>query len=109
MEPNRSQVVTRFSHVVIFWTDPANPGAVDELMDGARKYLQPIPGVLHFHIGKMVGSERPVVEQTYQVALNTVFAGKQAQDDYQVHPLHLEFVARYVKPLVKRVVVYDFA
>jgi len=98
-----------FSHVVIFWTDSAHPGAVDELIAGAHKYLQPIPGILHFQIGKMVGSERPVVDQTYQVALNTVFSSKQAQDDYQVHPLHLEFVAKCVKPLVKRVLVYDFA
>jgi hypothetical protein len=49
-----------------------------------------------------------VVDQTYQVALNTVFADKQAQDDYQVHPMHLEFVAKYVKRLVKKVTVYDF-
>jgi hypothetical protein len=98
-----------FSHVVIFWTDPDQPNAADELISGATKYLQPIPGILHFHIGKMVGSQRPVVDQTYQVALNTFFADKQAQDDYQIHPLHLEFVARCVKPLVKRVTVYDFA
>src|SRR5271168_713027 len=97
-----------FSHVVIFWTDSAHPGAVDELIAGAHKYLQPIPGILHFQIGKMVGSERPVVDQTYQVALNTVFSSKQAQDDYQVHPLHLEFVAKCVKPLVKKITVYDF-
>lgn len=109
MESNAAQVVTGFSHIVIFWTDPDQPGAADELIAGARKYLQPIPGVRQFHIGKMAGSQRPVVDQTYQVALNTVFADKQAQDDYQVHPLHLEFVARYVKPLVKRVLVYDFA
>jgi hypothetical protein len=98
-----------FSHVVIFWTDPDQPKAADELIAGATKYLQPIPGIMHFHIGKMVGSQRPVVDQTYQVALNTLFADKQAQDDYQIHPLHLEFVARCVKPLVKRVTVYDFA
>lgn len=98
-----------FSHIVIFWTDPAQPKAADELIAGALKYLQPIPGITHFHIGKMVGSHRPVVDQTYQVAMSTMFSSKQAQDDYQVHPLHLEFVARCVKPLVKRVVVYDFA
>ncbi len=98
-----------FSHVVIFWTDPAQPKAADELIVGAQKYLQPIPGLKFFHIGKMVGSERPVVEQSYQVALNTVFENKQAQDDYQVHPLHLEFISKYVKPLVKKVTVYDFA
>lgn len=97
-----------FSHVVIFWTDPAKPEAADALIAGANKFLKPIPGLNHFHIGKMVGSTRPVVDQTYQVALNTVFDSKQAQDDYQVHPQHLEFVSQFVKPYVKRVLVYDF-
>ena len=97
-----------FSHVVIFWTDPAQPHAADEVIAGGNKYLKNIPGITQFHIGKMVGSHRPVVDQTYQVALNTVFASKQAQDDYQVHPEHLEFVAHCVKPFVKKVTVYDF-
>ena len=97
-----------FSHVVIFWTDPANPKAADELIAGAQKYLAPIPGVLHFHIGKMVGSHRAVVDQTYQVALNLVFPDKQTQDDYQVHPEHLKFL-EHCKQLWKKVAVYDFA
>ena len=97
-----------FSHVVIFWTDPTNPKAADDLIAGALKYLAPIPGVLHFHIGKMVGSHRPVVDQTYQVALNLVFTDKKAQDDYQVHPEHLKFVDN-CKQLWKKVNIYDFA
>ncbi len=97
-----------FSHVVIFWTDPAQPDAADQVVAGGNKFLKSIPGLTHFHIGKMVGSTRPVVDQTYQVALNTVFTSKQAQDDYQVHPQHLEFVAQCVKPFVKKVLVYDF-
>ncbi len=97
-----------FSHVVIFWTDPANPKAADELLAGMDRHLKPIPGVLHFHAGKMVGSHRSVVDQTYQVALNLVFPDKQAQDDYQVHPMHLDFV-KHCSPLWKRVLVYDFA
>ena len=97
-----------FSHVVIFWTDPAKPEAADAVIAGGEKFLKTIPGLTHFHIGKMVGSTRPVVDQTYQIALNTVFASKQAQDDYQVHPQHLEFIAHCVKPFVKKVVVYDF-
>ena len=108
MSSNTPKAITSFNHVVIFWTDPAHPEAADELIAGANKYLKSIPGLKYFYIGKMVGSQRPVVDQTYQVALNTVFTDKQAQDDYQVHPLHLEFVAKYVKPLVKKVAVYDF-
>jgi len=97
-----------FSHVVVFWTNSAELKAVDELLAGINKYLSPIPGVLHFHAGRMVPSHRPVVEQSYQVALNLVFANKKAQDDYQVHPLHVEFVEKVLKPLVKKVAVYDF-
>ena len=97
-----------FSHVVIFWTDPAQPHAIEELLAGANHYLKPIPGVRQFHAGKMVGSHRPVVDQSYQVALNLVFASKQAQDDYQVHPLHVEFVEKVFKQRIKKVVVYDF-
>lgn len=65
-----------FSHVVIFWTDPENPKSADELLAGMEKFLKPIPGVLQFHAGKMVGSHRPVVDQTYQVALNLIFPNK---------------------------------
>ncbi len=97
-----------FSHVVIFWTDPTKPKAADDLIAGAKKYLAPIPGVLSFHIGRMVGSPRPVVDQSYQVALNLIFPTKQAQDDYQVHPLHIEFVEKSFKPNCKKVVIYDF-
>lgn len=97
-----------FSHVVIFWTDPNNPNAADELIEGANKFLKPIPGVLQFHVGKMVGSHRSVVDQSYQVALNLVFPNKKAQDDYQVHPLHIEFIEKVLNPRKKKVVVYDF-
>lgn len=84
------------------------PDAADAVIAAGEKFLKTIPGLLHFHIGKMVGSPRPVVDQTYQVALNTVFTSKQAHDDYQTHPQHLEFIAQCVKPFVKKVLVYDF-
>jgi hypothetical protein len=97
-----------FSHVVIFWTDPHKPEAADAVVAGGNKYLKSIPGVQHFHIGKMVGSHRPVVDQTYQVALNIGFNSKHEEHEYQVHPQHLDFVAQCVKPFVQKVVVYDF-
>ncbi|MCX6902142.1 MAG: Dabb family protein [Verrucomicrobia bacterium] len=97
-----------FSHVVIIWTDPHKPGAAEALKAGAEKYLKPIPGLVSFHVGQMVRSHRPVVDQTYQVALNVQFDSKPAQDAYQAHPLHLEFVEKCLKPNYTKVVVYDF-
>ena len=62
-----------FSHVVIFWTDPEQPNAAQELIDGAHRYLKNIPGADFFHVGRMATSDRPVVDQSYQVALNIAF------------------------------------
>ena len=98
-----------FSHVVIFWTDPQNPAAPDSLIAGIQRCLPSIPGIIHFHVGKMATSHRPVVDQTYQVAVNIVFQDKKSQDEYQVHPLHQEFEEQYLKRLTKKVVVSDFA
>lgn len=97
-----------FSHVVIFWTKAGQAGAADALVAGVNRYLKDIPGVLHFHVGKMASSPRPVVDQTYQVALNLVFPDRAAQDAYQVHPRHLEFVEQVFKPNCERVLIYDF-
>jgi hypothetical protein len=97
-----------FSHIVIFWTDPARPGAADELLAGANHYLKNIPGVLHFHVGRMSPSPRPVVDQSYQVALNLLFPDKAAEQAYQAHPQHLEFVEKVFKPACQKVLIYDF-
>jgi hypothetical protein len=97
-----------FSHLVVFWTDPANPNAAEEFLAGANQLLKDIPGVVQFHAGKMAPSHRPVVEQSYQVALNLIFPDKPAEQAYQTHPRHIEFVEKYVRRLVKKVVVYDF-
>jgi hypothetical protein len=96
-----------FSHVVIWWTHPEIPNAPDELIAGAEKYLRPISLAKQFNVGKMVPSDRPVVDQSYQVAMHVEFSDKQDQDEYQMHPMHLEFVEKYSR-LWSRVVVYDF-
>jgi hypothetical protein len=97
-----------FSHVVIFWTRPEIPDAADQLVAGAERYLRPIEGVLSFHVGRMSPSERGVVDQSYQVALNLIFPSKQAEQAYQIHPSHVEFVEKVFKPCCQKAVVYDF-
>jgi hypothetical protein len=97
-----------FSHIVIFWTDPANPNAIENLVAGAQKHLPSIPQIRTFHCGRMATSERKgVVDQSYQVALNLIFDSKADQDAYQIHPQHLAFVEE-CKVNWSRVVVYDF-
>jgi hypothetical protein len=97
-----------FSHIVVFWVKPVPRHATDELIAGANKLLKSIPGIVQFHVGRTVSGKRTVVEQSYQVALNLIFSNKKMHDAYQVHPQHVEFMEKYFKRLVKKVVVYDF-
>ena len=70
-----------FSHVVIFWTDPVNPKAADELIAGAKKYLAPLPGIVHFHVGKMVPNQRATIKvdaypgRTFEGHVQSIGAG----------------------------------
>jgi len=97
-----------FSHIVIMWTDHDNPAAADEVLDGIKKFLMPIPGLIHISAGKMSASSRDVVDQSFQVGLNIVFPSKKAQEDYQAHAMHKEFVHTVFKKCVTKVRVYDF-
>ncbi len=99
--------MSSFSHVVIFWAKPGVSDAGERIVAGAEKYLRPIPHALSFHAGLPVPSPREVVAKGYAAALNLQFASKAEEEAYQVHPLHLEFVA-HCSPLWERVVVYDF-
>ena len=97
-----------FSHIVIFWTKPGVEDAEQRLIEGLNHYLPDIPGAISMHVGKCAPSDRPVVDQSYQVALNITFKNKIVQDAYQVHPQHVEFVEKVFKETCDRVVVYDF-
>jgi hypothetical protein len=97
-----------FSHIVIFWTTADKTGAAEALMAGAEKYLKPIPGVLVLHVGRMVTDGRPMIETSYQVALTTVFASRQAREQYRAHPNHERFKQEVYTPNCARCLIYDF-
>ena len=101
-------LVAMFSHIVIFWTKPGVEDAEKRLIDGLNNYLPDIPGVISMHVGRCAPSDRLVVDQSYQVALNITFKNKIVQDAYQAHPQHVEFVEKVFKQVCDRVVVYDF-
>ena len=97
------------SHIVTFYTRPEVPSAADDLIAGCEQYLSKIPGILHFHVGKMVPSERPVVSQEYQVGLNITFDSQESEHAYQTHPDHLVFIDKVFKPCCHKAVIFDFS
>jgi hypothetical protein len=97
-----------FSHIVVFWTHPELPGAAEAIIAAAEEHIRPIPEVKGFHVGRMVPSERPVVDSSFAVALNLIFDSKEDEAAYQVHPGHQTFL-KIASINWQQVRIYDFA
>ena len=98
----------RISHVVFCWLkEPGNPEHRQQVIEQSKR-LTEIPGVLEIRAGEMVPSKRKIVDSTFDVAIYMTFANQQAMDSYIVHPFHKEIVKEKLKPLVSKILVYDF-
>ena len=95
------------THVVVFWTDKPMGEDRKKLLQGASELLADIPGVRNFRVGPAMASPRAVVDDSFAVALCMDFDTREELEAYAEHPGHQRFVADYVKPLGKRMVVYD--
>ena len=95
-----------FVHTVFFWL--SRPESQDD-RNALRAGLASLRGINHIsaaYIGTPADRRRPVIDHSYDFSLTFVFADKAAHDAYQVHPVHLEFVAE-CQHLWERVQVYD--
>ena len=95
-----------FVHHVYFWLN--NPDSSDDLkklLEGLQK-LSKVKTIKMFHIGKPAGTNRDVIDSTYNVSWLLLFDNRANQDSYQTDPIHLKFVDE-CKHLWKKVLVYD--
>jgi hypothetical protein len=95
-------------HTVYFYHKPGTPeNAVAQLEADARELLSAVPSVRQLWAGRPAQTPREVVDNSYAVGLTVVFDDRAGHDEYQVHPLHLEFIERN-KLHWERVQIYDF-
>ena len=95
-------------HVVVCWLkEPGNAEQRQRIIDASYTFRE-IPGVLLVHAGVPLPSERPIVDDSFDVAITITLADVQALEDYQVHPLHITAKKDVLAPYVAKVVVYDF-
>ena len=95
-------------HVVVCWLkNPSDANAQAELIK--RSYeLRKIPGIIDMRAGRSLPSDRPTVDDSFDVALVITFSDRNALERYQTHPLHVKAVEEVLKPLVAKHVIYDF-
>ena len=94
-------------HHVFFWLNkPDSESDKQQLMEGLNT-LGSIDEVKVLLVGTPASTiEREVVDNSFDVSELMIFESVEAQDAYQVHPIHTEFVENY-SHLWERVVVYD--
>ena len=94
-------------HHVFFWlVNPESESDKQQLIEGLNT-LREIDVVKELLIGTPASTlEREVVDNSFHVSELMMFDNVEAQDGYQVHPIHEKFVENY-SHLWERVVVYD--
>ncbi len=96
-------------HVVLIWLqEPGNPDHRADIIAAAQDLAQ-IPGVEDLRVGRVVSSDRAVVEDSYDVGLMLRFRGPEQLRAYLEHPVHLSTVKARFVPLMARYQVLDFA
>ncbi len=96
-------------HVVLVWLkQPGNPEHRQQIIR-ASQALRDIPGVQDLYVGEVVLSDRPVVEDSYDVALSLRFANAEDLQTYLDHPAHVHAVRQEFLPIMQRYQVIDFA
>lgn len=95
-----------FVHSVYFWLKP-DLSAEDQLIfiEGIQS-LTRIESVTQGFWGKPASTDRPIIERGYSYGLILVFRDQEAQDAYQVDPVHDRF-RENCSPLWTRVTIFD--
>ncbi len=98
----------RVSHVVVVWLkEPGNVKMREQFINASRA-LETLPGVLSRHVSAMIPSERAKVDDTFDVAVTVTFENAAALNNYMKSKKHQNMLKGQLKPIVNRVVVYNF-
>lgn len=95
-------------HVVMFWQKNPGNAADREKISAAMDRLRVIEGITFLDYGTAVASDRPVVDDSFDVALLVRFKNLDALHAYESDPRHTKEVKEVLLPLTKKIQVYDF-
>jgi hypothetical protein len=96
------------SHIVVFWLKDDLPDDQRAAFRVGLESLKSIESARGVYIGVPAKTgDRPVIDQSYSLALTVLFDTIQDHDAYQVHPLHQAFLSQF-GPFWSRVLIYDY-
>ncbi len=94
-------------HVVLMWQKRPGNTADRAALIAACEELRAVPGVRSLHTGTALPSDRPIVDDSFDVGLTVRFDSVAALSAYGINPFHVKRKDEVLVPLTKKILVYD--
>jgi D-alanyl-D-alanine dipeptidase len=100
----------QIEHVVYVWLKRPGNARDRAALVRATGELQRTTGLIRsFHQGRAVPSDRPVVDDTFDLAIFMRFDNRRALAAFEHHPDHQRAKKEVLQPLARKIVIYDTA
>ena len=98
----------KLNHIVLCWLKKPGDRENIEKIIAMTKSFQSIPGVLDAQAGRVVLSDRKIVDDSFDVGILIQVQDEAALQQYLDHPRHQKAKDEILLPLIEKVLVYDF-
>jgi hypothetical protein len=96
------------THVVVVWVnDDVSDRQISKIIEDTQ-VLRSIAVVQDLKVGRPVESERASVDDSFSFALAVTFKNSADMQAYIIDETHIAYVKSAIKPVLKKIVVYDF-
>ena len=95
-------------HVVLCWLKTPGDAAQRQQLLEASRGLAKIPYINSVDAGLPVSSDRPIVDDSFDVAIHMTFENIASLQAYEADPRHVMAVQTVLAPLTSKVLIYDF-
>lgn len=95
-----------FAHIVLFWMEGQSEAAKATFRQDMEEFIKSSDYAQSMHIGTPAGTDRAVVDNSYDFCLIVTFASKAAHDQYQKEQVHLDFIEK-TKGVWSKLQIYD--
>ena len=94
-------------HIVLIWLK--RPDNIEDhlAIRRASDELREIPGIRFLDTGTPLASDRPIVDDSFDIGVTMRFDSAAALRAYENHPLHVRNATAVLKPLSRQIVIYD--
>ena len=105
---NQIENQKKLNHVVLCWLkEPGDRENIKKIISMTQSF-QSIPGVLDAQAGRVVLSDRKIVDDSFDVGILIQVQDEAALQQYLDHPRHQKAKDEILLPLIEKVLVYDF-